>query len=441
MVNGKMIIVFKFKKGKNSARRRADLRLSLLTMKIFLLLLYLGVFGIGLLLRYLNLSHLREHGGEMPAGFDAYIEVEQLQRSADYTVAQSRVGFWESLVGNVAFGIFLFAGLLAVYDRLVVGWTTSFIWQGVVFFSGLMVAQLLLDLPFNWFRTFRLETAFGFNTTTLKLWLSDLVKGLLLSLLIIGLIVAGAFALIHHFPHWWWLWVWLFLALVTLFLMYVSPYLIEPLFFKFEPLQKPELEEGVRSLMERAGLQVGKVQQVDASRRSRHSNAYFTGIGRVKRIVLFDTLLEQMEDEEILAVLAHEVGHWKKKHIFKRLLKMELLTLIACYVGFLLLKEGHLASLLNIPVLSVAGQLMVLFFLGSLVMFPFTPWSSWSSRKDEWQADAYACELTDKPNALATALIKLSRENLANLHPHPWYVAFYYSHPPLVERVARLQQS
>jgi len=408
-------------------------------MKTLLLCAFLGTIGAGLLLRYLNLSHLRRYGNDIPQGFAPYIEPEQLQRSASYTLAQSRVGLWESLTGHLLFGVFLFAGLLAFYDRIIAALTDSFIWQGVFFFAGLLVVQLLIDLPFNWYRTFRLEANFGFNTTTVRLWLSDLVKGLIISLILIGLVVAGAFALIHYSPNWWWLWVWVFLAVVTLFLMYVSPVLIEPLFFKFEPLKKAELEDGVRQLMQRAGLQVSKVQQVDASRRSRHSNAYFTGIGRVKRIVLFDTLLEQMDDDEILAVLAHEVGHWKKKHIFKRLVKMEVVTLIACYVAFGLLNAGILPGLLGINELTVAGQLVILFFLGNLALFPFTPLSSWFSRRDEWQADAFACELTEQPQALARALIKLSRENLSNLHPHPWYVAFYYSHPPLVERVARLQ--
>jgi len=408
-------------------------------MKALLLCAFLGTIGVGLLLRYLNLSHLRRYGNDMPQGFAPYIEPERLERSASYTVAQSRVGLWESLTGHLLFGVFLFAGLLAFYDRIIAALTDSFIWQGIFFFAGLLVVQLLIDLPFNLYRTFRLEADFGFNTTTVRLWLSDLVKGLIISLILIGLVVAGAFALMHYSPSWWWLWVWMFLAVVTLFLMYVSPFLIEPLFFKFEPLKKAELEEGVRKLMQRAGLQVSKVQQVDASRRSRHSNAYFTGIGRVKRIVLFDTLLEQMDDDEILAVLAHEVGHWKKKHIFKRLVKMEVVTLVACYVAFWLLNAGILPGLLGIHELTVAGQLIILFFLGNLALFPFTPLSSWLSRRDEWQADAFACELTEQPQALARALIKLSRENLSNLHPHPWYVAFYYSHPPLVERVARLQ--
>jgi STE24 endopeptidase len=180
------------------------------------------------------------------------------------------------------------------------------------------------------------------------------------------------------------------------------------------------------------------VQQVDASRRSRHSNAYFTGIGRVKRIVLYDTLIEQLDEEELLAVLAHEVGHWKKGHILKRLLTTEVLSFALCYLAFMLLRWGGLAALLGLPAASFYAQATVLGFLLSLAGFFFTPLGSALSRRHEWQADAFATSLTENPQALATALAKLSRDNLANLHPHPLYAWFHYSHPPVAVRIARL---
>jgi STE24 endopeptidase len=221
--------------------------------------------------------------------------------------------------------------------------------------------------------------------------------------------------------------------------MLISPYVIEPLFFRFEPVRQEGLEAEVRTLMERAGLTAGRVYQVDASRRSRHSNAYFTGIGRVKRIVLFDTLLEQLAPAEILAILAHEIGHWKKRHIFKRLLKTELLALGVFYLAYRLIEWGGLAPLFGLEPVSFAAQWVLLSFLGSLVAFPFTPLESWLSRRDEWQADRYACELHGGPEDLASGLVKLSCDNLANLHPHPWYAVFYFSHPPVVQRVQRLR--
>jgi STE24 endopeptidase len=241
-------------------------------------------------------------------------------------------------------------------------------------------------------------------------------------------------------PDYWWLWVWGFLALFTLLLMYLSPVLIEPLFFKFQPLKREELAAQVKSVMARAGLQVDRVQQVDASRRSKHSNAYFTGIGRVKRIVLFDTLLEQMTDDEIVSVLAHEAGHWKLGHIWKRLLAMELVSLVACWLAWALLGQGVLPGWFGLGPLSYVAQFVLLCFLASLAGFFLTPLSSGLSRRQEWQADRFAFDLTGNAQSLANALVKLSRENLSNLHPHPRYAWFYYSHPPVTARIARLSE-
>jgi STE24 endopeptidase len=225
-----------------------------------------------------------------------------------------------------------------------------------------------------------------------------------------------------------------------MFLMYISPYVIEPLFFKFEPVQTEGLEAKIRALVEQAGLEVSKVFQVDASRRSRHSNAYFSGIGRVKRIVLFDTLLESMDHPEIVAVLAHEIGHWKKKHVLKRIILTETVALGAIFLAYKLLAWEGLPGLVGLEGGSLYARMTVLGFLGSLVMFPLTPTLSFYSRKHEREADRFACALTGQPLDLARALVKLSKENLANLHPHPLYAAFYYSHPPTVERVRQLQQ-
>jgi STE24 endopeptidase len=193
-------------------------------------------------------------------------------------------------------------------------------------------------------------------------------------------------------------------------------------------------------MMARAGLQVDRVQQVDASRRSKHSNAYFTGIGRVKRIVLFDTLLEQMDDDEIIAVLAHEAGHWKLGHIWKRLVVMQLASLVVCWSAWFLLDRGSLPGWFGFGQLSFIGQVVLLGFLASLVGFFLTPLSSSFSRRHEWQADRFACDLTGTARQLSSALVKLSRENLSNLHPHPYYAWFYYSHPPVTARLARLSE-
>ncbi|ACM19247.1 peptidase, M48 family [Geotalea daltonii FRC-32] len=409
-------------------------------MTLTALICYLLVAAAGYFLRFLNLQHLKKHGSEIPPGFEEAIDAGTLAKTSAYTVEQSRLGLVESIFDNILLLLFLFGGLITVYDRFIASISSSFIWNGVLFFLILTLIQTLLDLPFSLYGTFRLEKRFGFNTTTPQVWVSDLFKSTALSAVILVMLTSGALALVQWSPQLWWLWVWAFFAAVSIFFMYVSPYIIEPLFHKFEPVKDAELEGEIRDLMEKAGLHVSRVMQMDASRRSRHSNAYFTGIGRVKRIVLYDTLLEQMDRHEILAILAHEVGHWKKGHVWKRLVTTEISALAALYLSYLLLEWGGLPSVLGLTQLSFAGQLVVLGFISSVIMFPFTAVSSWFSRRHEWEADQFSRELTGNPAALATALVKLNRENLGNLHPHPVYAKFYYSHPPVVERVARLRQ-
>ena len=411
------------------------------SMKILLLALYLLTLAVGLWLRALNLRHLKQHGSTVPPEFAGAIDPAVLQRSSAYTLAQSRLGLIESLFGAGLTVAFLFGGLLQLYDGWIASLSGSFIVAGLLFFLGLQLAQTLLDIPFSLYRNFVLEARFGFNVMPGRLWLTDLLKSALLSLLLLGLLTAGALAIIQASPQSWWLWVWAFVALVTLFLMYLSPYVIEPLFYKFEPVRNESLRTRIEALMTKAGLRVSRVQQVDASRRSRHSNAYFTGIGRVKRIVLFDTLLAQMTAEEILAILAHEAGHWKKGHIRRRLWTAELLSLAGFFVAFHLLQWGGLPPLLGLEQASFFAQVVILGFLGSLLSFPLAPLGSWLSRRHEWQADRFATELTGAPQDLASALVKLSSENLANLHPHPLYAWFHYSHPPMVERVRALRQT
>jgi STE24 endopeptidase len=407
-------------------------------MKWLLLTLYLLILGCRLWLRYLNLQHLKAHAHEVPAGFEGIVDRQLLARTSAYTLATSRVGLIESLFSSLLLLIFLFAGLLAWYDALILDVTTSFIGQGCLFVLGLLLAQTLIDIPFSLYRTFVIEERFQFNASTPKLWLTDLLKSFAVGVILVSLLTAGSLALVQASPNLWWLWVWGLFALITLLLMYLSPVLIEPLFFKFQPLQDQALAERVKAVMKQAGLQVERVQQVDASRRSKHSNAYFTGIGRVKRIVLFDTLLEQMSDDEILAVLAHEAGHWKLGHIWKRLLSMELVSLLVCWLFWLVLSREGLSGWFGLVELSFLGKVLLVGFLASLVSFPLTPISSLRSRRHEWQADQFARNLTGEPESLASALVKLCKENLSNLHPHPFYAWFYYSHPPVVERIARL---
>jgi STE24 endopeptidase len=407
-------------------------------MTIALLLCYLLTVAAGYWLSALNIRHLRRYGNIVPPGFEGAIDPETLAKTTAYTLGKNRLGLVESLLDNILLVLFLFGGVLGVYDRWIASLSGSFVVGGVLFFLFLTLAQTIIGVPFSIYDTFRIENRYGFNNTTPRLWLADLVKSTAVSIILLSLVVMGGFAIIRFSPGFWWLWVWGFFAVVSIFIMYLSPYVIEPLFNKFEPVKEEGLEDDIRALLAKIGLKVSKVTQMDASRRSWHSNAYFTGIGRVKRIVLYDTLLKQMTHGEVLAVLAHEVGHWKKGHIWKRLVMTELLGLVSCYLAYRLTAWGGLPALLGLPHASFAAQLVILAFIGAIAAFPFAPLSSWLSRRQEREADRFAGDLTGEPAALASSLIKLSRENLSNLHPHPIYARFYYSHPPVVERVRQL---
>ncbi len=408
-------------------------------MIYILFLLFIAVVGTGYWLKYLNLSYLRIHGHTVPPEFEGKIDPSVLRRISDYIAENNRIGLIESLADNFLLVLFFFGGLLEIYDQWIASCTGSFIGAGVLFVLILLAVGTVMDIPFSLYSNFKIEKRYGFNTMTMRIWLTDFIKSAIISFALGAFVVMVILSIIQGSPVLWWLWVWLFLLLFGVFMMYISPYIIEPLFFKFEPIKKEGLEEKIRTLAERAGIKVSKIFQVDASRRSRHSNAYFTGIGQVKRIVLFDTLIEQMTEEEILAVLAHEMGHWKKRHVIKRLIQTETIAFCSLVAAFYLLAWEQLPALFNLTNASFYVRVIIVGFLGFLVMFPLTPLFSYLSRRDEQEADRFAAELTGNPKAMASALVQLSKENLSNLHPHPLYAKFYYSHPPVVERIRKLR--
>ena len=409
-------------------------------MQLLLLSAYLIVTIIRFGLDWINIRHRQKGRQPLPDAFAGQIDEQRLDHSDAYALAGDRVGFVEDLLGVVLTLAFLFGGILPWYDRWVAGYTDSFIVSGLLFLGLLALVQLLIGLPFSLYKNFVLEERFGFNRMSLKLWCADLLKSLGIGSVLFILLVGGALALVQATPQSWWLWVWGFWVVVSLFLLYLSPYVIEPLFFKFTPLAKADLEIEVRNLLEKAGAHAGKVLQVDASRRSGHSNAYFTGIGKVKRVVLFDTLMEQLDNKELLAVLAHELGHWRCGHLRQQLIKSQMMALLLCWLSFTLLNSQILPSWLGLEQLSFAGQVLVLGWVGSLLGFFWTPLGSWWSRRHERQADQFAINMVGSGQELASGLVKLARENLSNLFPHPLYAAVYYSHPPLVERVLWLQK-
>jgi len=266
----------------------------------------------------------------------------------------------------------------------------------------------------------------------------DFVKSQALSGIFIAIVAAVALWLIKWSNQHWWFWVWLFLFVFQIFVALVAPKWIEPLFLKVKPLEDETLGAGIRAMAARASVRVDRIFQVDASRRSSHTNAYFSGFGPVKRVVLYDTLLEKLEPSEILGVLAHELGHWRLRHVAKSLVMVQIVSLMACAGAHWLVNWDGLEALFGLGHVSLFTQLTLTLYLGSLVFATLTPVFSTFSRRNEWQADAFACKLAE-PRALASGLVKLARDNLSNLHPHPIYVAIFASHPPTVARIRKLR--
>jgi len=318
-------------------------------------------------------------------------------------------------------------------------WATGPILGGLVFFATFGVLTLLFHIPFNLYETFVIEDRYGFNTKTLRIWIFDLMKEVAISAILGGLLLGLLLYLIAYGGKAWWVWAWMLVGLFELLMIWLFPIAIAPLFNKFEPIDDPALEHEIRSLSEKAGLLVKGILKMDASKRSKHTNAYFTGIGRSKRIVLFDTLLRSHTKEEVLAVLAHEIGHWKKKHVLKSLILTEILSWIGFYIGARCLAWPRLYQTFGFtePV-AYAGLFLIGIFLG-VVAFFIQPLESAISRKFEREADDFVLDLTGMPEPMCKALKRLAADNLANLIPHPLYAYFYYSHPPLIQRIERLQ--
>lgn len=408
------------------------------TVLLSILVLYLLTRCFSLFLEYLNLKSLRREAG-LPPGFEA-LDPAHLEKSREYAAENIKFSMAATVWREAIIVAFIFGGVLEWYSRWVEGLGLGFIPSGVVFFMLLQYAGVILNAPVSLYRTFVIEKRHGFSNMTPALWAVDLAKGLVLSTVVYGVLIVASLWIISASPGLWWLWLWAFFLAFSVFLMYLSPYVIEPFFNKFSPLEDRDLAEEVKDLMKKAGVTVERVFRVDASRRSTHTNAYFSGLGRVKRIVLFDTLLEKLDRGEVLSVLAHEAGHWKKGHIIKRILLTEAIALGVFYASFRALEAGFLNGLFGLAAGSFFTEVVLLALLWSMAAFPITPLASALSRKHEREADLFAVGLTRRPSEMASALVKLARDNLANLHPHPLYVLFNYSHPPLKERVKRLEE-
>ena len=408
-----------------------------------LLIAFLSVFVFQSLfqiaMNLINIKHLRRHKNHVPRVFQGTVDKEKFSKIIAYTADSTRFGIVERLFDQALLLVILLTGLLPWFVEIITTWHLGFIGGGLVFFAIFAAISNLFDIPFELYSTFVIEDRYGFNTKTLKLWAIDWVKGMALSFILGGIVIFFLLTLVFYIKNAWWFFAWIVISVFELLIMWLYPVVIAPLFNKFEPITNMELQNKIATLMEKAGLAVKGVFQMDAGKRSKHTNAYFTGIGRIKRIVLFDTLLESHPDEEILSVLAHETGHWMKKHIIKQLVLLEMLSLIGLFIVAKLLNWQLIYQTFGFSEqIKYIGLFLVPVILGPLGYF-MRPVGAALSRKYEREADDVAVSLMETSEPMKNALIKLSADNLANLAPHPLFSWFNYSHPPPVERIERLE--
>lgn len=383
--------------------------------------------------------HVLTHRAAVPEAFRDTVTPEDHRKAADYTAAKLKLGNLELGYSTVLLLVWTLGGGLQWLDGLWRATGLDPLWAGLGVLISFALIGGLLDLPFALYRTFVLEARFGFNRTTLKLFVADLIKGTLLTLIIGGPIALLALWLMGAAGALWWLWVWAVWSGFSLFMMWAYPVFIAPLFNRFEAMEEGPLRERIEALLQRCGFQSNGLFVMDGSKRSAHGNAYFTGFGRNKRIVFFDTLLNGLDGDEVEAVLAHELGHFKLRHVAKRLafgmaLTLAALALLGWLADQLWFYQGlgidtpsnHMALLLFMLVIPLLGPLL-------------QPVSAQLSRRHEFQADDYAAEQADA-GALVSALLKLYKENASTLTPDPLYAAFHYSHPPAVERIGNLRK-
>ena len=393
-----------------------------------------------------QMRHVAAHRERVPAVFAGRITPEAHRKAADYTLANGRFGLLATALGaTVLLGWTLLGGLDALNAALRDTLQPRF---GDLAYQLALLAAFsaiggLLDLPMSWWSTFRIEQRFGFNRMTLRLWLLDLAKGTALAAAI-GLPLAALVLWIMAVSGgWWWLWAWAAWVGFNLLLLVVYPTLIAPIFNKFEPLADEALKARVQALMQRCGFAARGLFVMDGSRRSAHANAYFTGLGAAKRVVFYDTLLQRLTPAEVEAVLAHELGPFKRRHVAKRIAGIFAASLAAlALLGWLAGQSGFYTGLGVAPNLAAPNDaLALILFMLALPPFGFflAPLAAQFSRRHEFEADAFACAQADG-GALASALLKLHEDNASPLTPDPVYARFYYSHPPAAERLAALPQ-
>lgn len=409
-------------------------------MNIFALIILITIlldFLIDLITNQLNLSSLKK---EVPDEFKDIYDTETYAKSQEYTKVRTRFGYLTGTIDLLTILIFWFSGGFNWLDELVRSLGYGELVTGLLFMIILLLAKSLIGLPFSIYSTFVIEERFGFNKTTPKTFVLDMLKGLLLGA-VIGLpLLAGILAFFMFTGDLGWLYAWVSITVFTLAMQYLAPTYIMPLFNTFTPLEEGELRTEIEAYTEKVNFPLQGLFVIDGSKRSSKSNAFFTGFGKNKRIALFDTLIEKHTVSELVAVLAHEIGHYKKKHILKGMVVSVGHSLILFFLLSLFLKEKALFDAFYMEQMSVYAGLIFFGMLYAPIEMILSIVMQWTSRKHEYEADAFAAETTKAPNEMISALKKLSKDNLSNLTPHPVYVFINYSHPPVLQRIDAIKQ-
>lgn len=400
---------------------------------------YLGSLALDLFLEKLNARHLERVGGEVPDVFKGFIEEQDLARINRYTLDKINFSILRTITGKIIFLLIVLSGMLPWVEGVLSKADFNFVTAGLMFFAIPFFITGLADLPFDYYHNFVLEERYGFNRSTLKIWVSDILKSAVLTCLLGGLLLTSLLLLIRYAGDIWWLLAWAVFFVFQLLMTLLYPTVIAPLFNKFTPLGDPELQGRIEEMASNQGINVMGIYEMDASKRSRHTNAYFSGLGKTKRIVLFDSLIESHPNDEILAVLAHEIGHLKRGHIKKQVLITGVVSIAFFFLAAKMIEWDLMFETFGFS--ETPAYIGV--FLTGILLEPVSVFISPAfcalSRRFERQADQYSVEILKTPKALSTALKRLASENLSNLYPHPVYALFNYSHPPLVDRIKSIE--
>lgn len=423
--------------------------LCMISAEQLIVLLFLSLFFLELLTEFClneaNLRYVRKRlkDQNIPNFLRAKLTPENYQKSVRYTLAKGSFERWSQIYGRAVTIFVLFGGVLAYLNHFsqnlgngLPTWTQA---TGIIFCLSASLVVSLLSLPPDVYHTFVLEERFGFNKTTPALYLTDKLKGLALGFVIGVPFLFVVLSVMRSAGSYWWLYAFLFILAFQLLLVIIYPTLIAPLFNKFTPLEEGELRRRIMLLATQLGFQTSGIYTMDGSRRSAHSNAYFTGLGRSKRIVLFDTLVKEATIDQAVAVLAHEIGHYKLKHVRKRLILQSAFLFVGLYLINLLLDYEPFFHAFGLAQPSHYGALVLFAFVSGPFTFYLNPLLNHVSRKHEYEADRYAVQELRNSKPLEEALIKLTVTNLSNLTPHPWYSAYHYSHPAVAERIQAIQ--